>query len=85
MEKHYKQLDKLSIYMHYWITNRVLQEIAVTYPIMSFEDFCNKPHDPWTGETKLNEWEWKFPHINLKLKSNNNYGTRNSQASRPYS
>jgi hypothetical protein len=51
-----KALDNLRIYMHYYI-------IAIAHPCyspMTFEDFCWKPHDPWTGQTKLQEWSWKF-------------------------
>ena len=62
MEYYYNELEKLRAYMDYWI-----KEQGYHLP-MSFDDFCNKPNDPWTGTTKLYEWCWKFPkytHIRL--------------------
>ena len=60
MDKYYRQLDRLELYMHYFIIARAGELAYNTYPAMSIEDFYNKPCDPWTGTTKAYEWQWKF-------------------------
>ena len=60
-----KQIAKIRIYLHYKLTQSALRiEMGRKgYPVLTFEEFCNKPIDPWTGTTKLYEWKWKFPNI----------------------
>lgn len=55
-----KDLYKLEVYMHYFVTSRSLELAYGTYPTLSYEEFFTKPIDPWTGTTKYYEWCWKF-------------------------
>jgi hypothetical protein len=60
-----QELDKLHIYMHYWIRMRFLEiTLNTSYRnyFWNFDDFCNKKTTQ-TGMLMIDEWIWKYPEL----------------------